>query len=656
MKTRAVYLRRDRGVLSIRRKREVLKLSDNRRKIEGFLKKFVSIILVIIVTYDISYVALILFTPPNKYRCYNMLFVLALVPLLYSAWGDQKKRKKITLIDIIMSIGGIAVGVYASYELLNIETRGGIFSTSFDIFFGILAIILIIETTRRTLGWALPILALIFLTYALSIFNIKRIVTAIFSMEGIFGLAFSVTITWIFTFLLFGSFLKTTGTGDFFIDIARSIAGRMQGGPAKIATLSSGFFGSISGSAVANVAATGVFTIPMMKKMGFKPSIAGAIEAVASTGGQIMPPVMGAGAFIMAELIGIPYLDICKAALLPAIIYYFSVWVSIDFYSKKNRIGGLKKEEILSLRVILKEKGYLLTPIFVFIYLLLINKSHAISAALWSTIAVIIVGLFKNIKKDKKITFSSKGMLEAMQDTALNLLPIASAAACAGVIIAIINLTGIGLKFGNFLISLVNQDVLILPLIMGMIAAVIFGMGLPTTISYLICAAVIAPSFIAMGIPALRVHLFIFFFAILSGITPPVAMASYTGATIANAPFLKTAFESVRFGFVGFLLPYAFIMSDGLLMMGKPMTVLIEVMILLMGIISIASMFQGWLLMECSVLERILFGISGVFMIFKSYFNFYYYFIFGVILFVVIIILHFWRYIKKGKVKKVKEY
>lgn len=631
-------------------------MTTNRKEFEGISKIIIFIILIALIIFNVIYNSLLIFIQPHIFWSVNMLFVLAMIPVLYPLRSNTKKDKDkvFFVIDVIMIIMAIVIGLYAIFEFQHIELRGGITTTRLDVLIFISTIFLVIENTRRVIGNALPILAIIFLFYGLSIFSIKRLGSAIFSMSGIFGTAFYVTISWIFVFMLFGSFLNIVGVGGFIIDLANSISGRSRGGPAKVAVIASALFGTISGSAVANVSGTGVFTIPMMKKLNFEPKFAGAVEAVASTGGQIMPPIMGAAVFLMAEIIGIPYVQICKAAFIPALLYFYTVWISIDLYARKYNLKSLKKEEIVNFKVLMKGRAYLIIPVLILIYLLFITKIHPITAALWSTLLTIILGLIGvTVRKKEKIAFICKNIYEELESMAVQLLSIMIAAACVGIILAVLNLSGLGLIFGSYMISLSKNvtlfgNIFILPLFLGMLVAIVFGMGLPTTVSYLICAAVIAPPLIELGLPVLNSHMFIFYFAILSAITPPVAMAAYTGATIAKAGFMETAIMSMLLGFTAFLLPFDFVMHDLLFMRGDIINILIHVILIIMGIYSISISIMGWFLTEISLIERIILFISGLILFLNNFFSFYFV-ISAAILLIGFSIFNYYKY-KKSKV------
>lgn len=614
--------------------------SSGRRNLNGSLWVIVSVVAVSAAVFHLAVAGLLVFIDPAEFLSYHLLVVLAIVPLLYPASRAQK-GDRITGVDALLTAGGVVTGIYASRELMQMVERGAVMMTTVDMAMGICLIVLVLVAARRTVGLALPLLALTFLVYALTRFKLKRVVAAVFSIDGVYGTALSVTASWIFIFLLFGNVLAKTRVGDLFMKISVALAGQSAGGPAKVATLASALFGTVSGSAVANVAGTGVFTIPMMKKLGFRPAVAGAVESVASTGGQIMPPVMGAGAFIMAELLGIPYLRICAAALVPALIYFLAVWLSIDAYARHFGLKGLPPEDLPNLKKVLREEGHLAVPLVLFIFLLVALKISALTAALYSMGASVILGAVDSLRRKSSLTLM-EGIL-VLRDAMCDLLPMASAAACAGITIGVINLTGIGLKFGNALVTL-GHGSLIISLVMAMVAAIIFGMGLPTTISYLLCAAVICPSLISLGMVPLKAHLFVFYFACLSAITPPVAMAVYTGATLAGASFWETARYAMEFAGPGILLPFLFVTSDGMLMMSGPINVCIDTLVAFGMSIALVAGLRGFFLLECSSSERIVLLCCSLFVAFGRYSGSIWPGVLGIAVIAICLIAHIMRY------------
>lgn len=529
-------------------------------------------------------------------------------------------KTKYRWLDYILLALCIVTFGYALKEIEGVLERGGIFTTNLDLIFGTLAIILVLEMTRRTVGIALPIVGLVFFVYAIyghllpgelahNGYSYKRIITALFTYNGIFGMPVAVAATFVAMFIIFAAILELTGVGNIFLNLSKGLAGKSRGGPAKMATLASALFGSISGSAVANVASTGSFTIPMMKKLGYKGSFAGAVEAAASTGGQIMPPIMAAGAFLMADILGVPYTEIIKAALIPAILYFAAIWVSIDLRSVRLGLKGLPASEIPDVKKLLKKDGILLVPLLVLIVELAVFKVSPIRAALVATIVSIILSLFS-----KKNRPSIKGFFDSLFISAKGIVSIIAPVACAGIVIGVIGLTGIGGKVASLVIGISGGN-LYFALFLAMITAIIFGMGLPTTVSYLLVVSVLAPVLSELGVQPIAAHLFIFYYACLSGITPPVALAAYTGANIAGASPMKTSIEASRLAIAAYILPFYFVSEPALLLQGSWVSIILGSAIATIGILSFASGLEGWLFGELTTLIRVILLIAAIIVI-----------------------------------------
>ncbi|WP_404332203.1 TRAP transporter permease [Mesobacillus maritimus] len=530
-------------------------------------------------------------------------------------------KSKFRWLDYILLILGVITFGYALREIEGILDRAGIFTTNLDLIFGTLAILLILEMTRRTVGIALPVIGLLFFLYAVyghmlpgdlahNGYSYKRVITALFTYNGIFGMPLAVAATFVAMFIVFAAILELTGVGKIFLDLSKGIAGRTRGGPAKMATLASALFGSISGSAVANVASTGSFTIPMMKKLGYKGTFAAAVESAASTGGQIMPPIMAAGAFLMADILGVPYSEIMKAALIPAILYFVTIWFSIDLRSARRNLKGLPANELPNVKKLLLKDGMMLIPLLVLIIELAVFKVSPIRAALIAIFISLILSLFSKQRRP-----NIKGIYDSLFEASKGIVSIIAPVACAGIVIGVIGLTGVGGKIASAVISLSGGS-LFIALVLAMVTAIIFGMGLPTTVSYLLVVAVLAPVLSELGIAPIAAHLFIFYYACLSGITPPVALAAYTGANIAGAPPMKTAFEASRLAIAAYVLPFLFVLEPALLMNGSGAEVIVQTTIAMVGILALASSLEGWLFGELSRLKRgILFTASIILII-----------------------------------------
>ncbi|MGG0413983.1 TRAP transporter permease [Peribacillus simplex] len=559
-------------------------------------------------------------------RTIHLGFALSLIFLLFPA--NRKKRQKgkfqIAWYDVILAILSIGVGAYwpLFFEdiVMNVGRLGAL-----DFAIGLMAILLVLEATRRAVGIPIMVIALIFIFYGIfgqympgflahRGLTLERLVqTMFFSTEGILGTPLAVSSTFIFLFLLFGSFLVRTGVGQYFNDLSTAIAGRRIGGPAKVAIFSSALQGTISGSSVANVVTSGAFTIPMMKNLGYKKEFAGAVEAAASTGGQLMPPIMGAAAFLMVEFIGngITYWDIAKAAAIPAILYFSGIWIMTHFEAKRLGLRGLTKEEMPSKKEVFG-KFYLLIPILAIIFLLMLNITVT-HAALYSIVISVLVGV---INKDVRMKFID--IIYALVDGARTALAVAAATAAAGIIVGIVTKTGLGLKLANGLIDL-SGGYLIPTLMLTMVAALILGMGSPTTANYVITSTIAAPAIILLGVPDLSAHLFVFYFGIIADITPPVALAAFAAAGVAGGEPIKTGIESSKLAIAAFIIPYIFVLSPQMLMIDTTwMEVAWVVLTAMCGMIAIGAGVIGYWMRGMHWLERVLAIIVGLLLIYPE--------------------------------------
>jgi TRAP transporter 4TM/12TM fusion protein len=547
-------------------------------------------------------------------------FAMALAFIRYPLQPKKPNSKPYLVVDLILAALSFSLGIYIWIDYWDFIFRVGI-PTKLDILFSILAVILVLEATRRAVGMALLIIALVFLLYTFfgnllppplshKAYGIERITTTFFmTQNGIFGIPLKVMTQFIFLFVAFGAFFGMCGGTQFFIDIASSLFGKLRGGPAKIAVAVSGMMGTISGSAVANTVTTGTFTIPLMKRIGFESHVAGAVEASASSGGALMPPVMGAAAFIMAEFLGIPYISICRAALIPAILYYLAIFSIVHFYSLKIGIQGLPQSEIPAIGKVFYEKWLFIVPLAVLILTLVAGYSPRV-AVLYSLLATVVVTMFK-----RETRFTPSKFLQALADSANNCVMIACACATAGIVIGVVLLTGMGTKITALVTDLSAGSLLIaLPLVM--FASLLFGMGLPTVVCYVLLAATVAPSLVNLGVLPLAAHLFIFYFGMLCMVTPPVAFAAYAGAAIAKADPMKTGYSAWTFALAGFLLPYMFVYNQSLLLMGPPLNTILAILTSLVGIICLAAGITGFFLKKTKWQERILL-LAAAFLLIK---------------------------------------
>ncbi|MEC1520507.1 TRAP transporter permease [Neobacillus niacini] len=587
-------------------------------------------------------------------RSVHLGFALALIFLLFPARKKNRgKEYKVAWYDIIFAIVSVIVGAYWPVMIDELVLRTGNI-TQIDFFVGLSAILLVLEATRRTVGLPITIIAIIFMVYAVfgpympsaiahRGLELDRLVqTMFFTTEGILGTPIGVSSTFIFLFLLFGSFLIKTGVGEYFNDLSIAIAGRSVGGPAKVAVFSSALQGTISGSSVANVVTSGAFTIPMMKNLGYKKEFAGAVEASSSTGGQLMPPIMGAAAFLMVEFIGgISYWEIAKAAAIPAVLYFTGIWIMTHFEAKRIGLRGLTKEEMPSRKEVLG-KLYLLLPIIAII-LLLMSGMSVIRAALWSIVITVVVSA---IRKETRIGF--RGIIDALVDGARSALGVAAATAAAGIIVGVVTKTGLGLKMANGLLDIAG-GALLPTLFLTMIASLILGMGSPTTANYVITSTIAAPAIILLGVPDLSAHLFVFYFGIVADITPPVALAAFAAAAISGGEPFRTGVESTKLAISAFIIPYMFVLSPELLMIDTTWTYLIWVVFTaFIGMIAISAGVIGFWVRKLNWIERIASLAAGLCLIYPENISD----IVGLVLFAILLTLQY--FYKRGQISNVQ--
>lgn len=578
---------------------------------KGFRTKIVSFACIAMSIFHLYIASPIGTMPSNKVRMIHLAFVLFLIFLLFPMFKSKDKKDNTTVFDYILAVLGIIPNIYLFFNIDAISMRAGVMS-NLDIVMAILTVILVLEATRRCIGSPLTILAIISLLYAYlgpnlpgalmhRGFGIKRLAEHMFiSAEGIYGIPLGVSATVIFLFILFGSFLAETGLSKFFTNAALGFAGHKVGGPAKVSIISSGLLGMINGSAAANVVTTGAFTIPLMKRLGYKPFIAGAVEAVASTGGQIMPPVMGAAAFIMAEYLAVPYSYVMIVAIIPAVLYYVSLWINIDLEARKTGLACLPKDQLPDVKAEFKENWHLIIPIILLVTMLMKNFTPSYSA-FFGIVALVIVSYFKKHSRLKLYK-----LLKALESGAKQGLSVAIACGVVGLVIGVVNLTGLGLQLANIVIGIAKGN-LFFTLILTMIAVVILGMGMPTSGAYIVGATVGTQALTALGVSPTAAHLFVFYFAALSAITPPVALASYAGAGIADANVNKVGWTAVRLGLIGFIIPFMFIYSPPLLMIDStPIQVVLAFTSATIGCLALGGATQGYLLTKLNIYERII--------------------------------------------------
>ena len=600
---------------------EVLEKFDKEagaRQYTGLMGKLIMAICILFSSFQI-YTAIFGVLDAHLQRAVHLSFGLLLIYLLYPGRASWS-RTSLHPVDLVLGLVAAATPIYIIVFYNELVTRAGI-NTSTDLFVGLIGIILLVEATRRVVGWPMIFVALFFITYSFLGPYMPGVLAhrglgweelvghLYFTTEGVFGIPLGVSSTFIFLFILFGAYLETTGLGKFFIDLANALAGWAAGGPAKVAVLSSGLMGTVSGSSVANVAGTGSFTIPMMKKLGYRPEFAGAVEAAASTGGQLMPPVMGAAAFLMAEFVGVPYIDVVKAATIPALLYYVGVWLGVHYEAKKCGLKGTPRELLPKFKELLFEKGHLAIPLIVIVYLLVTGYTP-MRAAL---VAIVLAIGASMLKKSTRITPIQ--IVEGLINGAKGILGVLVACATAGIIIGVVTKTGVGLKLATALLDLAGGN-LIPAMFFTMITSLLLGMGVPTTANYVITSTIAAPALEQMGVPILAAHMFAFYFGIVADVTPPVALAAYAGAGIAGSNPMRTGVIAAKLAIAAFIIPYVFVLSPTLLMINAtPGTLIMATATALIGMWGLSIAMIGFFVVPTNKLERILFFVGGILMI-----------------------------------------
>ncbi len=591
--------------------------SKRTRQLTGGMDKGVTAALTILGLYHI-YVGFFGARSAMELRSLHWLVISVCIFFIYPSCS--KRIARVTVCDGIWAACALASGAYIFLNWQRIATNGGE-TVTLDIIMGCVSVIVVLEAARRAIGPVLASLSGVFLLYAFlghyipgilghRQYGLRRIIAFLYTgTEGIYGTAMNTSAKYVALFVLFGALLEMFGGGELFVDIAYSLTGKKRGGPAKSAVVSSALMGTMSGSAVANVVTTGAFTIPLMKKNGYKPEVAGAVEAVASTGGQIMPPVMGAAAFLMAEMTGISYTDIMKAALIPALFYFFAIYMMVDLEAVKEKIPLAEDSDIKPIGGILKQGGYLLLPLVLLIIMIFMGKS-AILAASYSIASIVVLDILFN--KDRGTVL--KRFLMAVGKGMRSVISVCGACAAAGIVVGVIQLTGIGSKFSSLMLSVAGSNVLI-ALVLTMAASLIMGCGLPTTAAYIVLATLAVPALTKIGVPLLAAHLFVLYFGSVSTITPPVALSAYAGAAIAGANPNRVGFTAFRFGILAFIVPYMFVYSPALLMEGSALTIVTAVITGLIGVVAIAVAMQGFWKTHCSVPERLLAFLGGLMMV-----------------------------------------
>lgn len=594
---------------------------EKKRELTGIAAKVCTVLAVLMSLFHL-YASGVHMLPQMQHRAIHLAFALALTFMIYPATSIQKK--KLPLLDIAAVLFSLFVGGYLVVEYMDLVLRAGD-PMMRDLVLGGITILMVLEATRRTMGWPLVIVALTFLGYALfghlipgslghRQYDVARIVEHLFlTSEGIYGVCIYVTATFVFMFILLGAFLNVTGGAQSFIDLAFALTGKYRGGPAKAAVVASGLMGTISGSSFANVAGTGTFTIPLMKSVGYKNEFAGGVEAASSSGGQIMPPIMGAAAFIMAEMTGVPYGKLIIHAAIPAVLYYVSVFLMVDIEAAKMGLSGLTKDKLPRMLAVLKNGGFLLLAPLSIVYMLLAGYSP-IKASYMAVMLVIVASFMR-----KATRMNLKKFIEALELGARGALSVIAACAVAGIIVGCVTLTGLGLKFADLIVALAHGQ-LYLALLLTMIASIIMGMGMPTTALYIILGSMVAPALVKMNVPIVAAHLFIFYFGCMASVTPPVALSSYLAAAIAKGDSVRTALNGLKLASSAFILPFIFTLSPELLLIDTtPVKAIIGTGSAILGVVALASCLENYLFGELQIYQRLLVGIAALTLMFPGW-------------------------------------
>ena len=627
---------------------------SDKREVKGIWNIIINVICIAFAVFQL-YTATFGVLDAHLQRAIHLAFGFLLIFLLYpgrKSWS----RSSMNPLDVLLAIVGAASALYIVVNYQELVLRAGM-NNETDFVVGVIGTLMVFEAARRVVGWPMITVALFFMIYAFAGPYIPGIMAhrgvqvqelfdhLFFTTEGIFGTPMGVSSTFIYLFILFGSYLEATGLGKFFIDLANAIAGWAAGGPAKVAVLSSGLMGTVSGSSVGNVAGTGAFTIPMMKKLGYRPAFAGAVEAAASTGGQLMPPVMGAAAFLMAEFVGVPYFDVVKAAVIPALLYYIGVWLGVHYEAKKYGLKGTSREELPKFGPLFMEKGHLALPLAVIVYLL-VSGYTPMRAALAAIVLSIVCAC---LRKSTRIGF--REIVQGLIDGSKGVLGVLIACATAGIIIGVVTKTGVGLKIATALLDLSGGQ-LLPAMFFTMVTSLILGMGVPTTANYVITSTIAAPALVQMNVPVLAAHMFAFYFGIVADVTPPVALAAYAGAGIAGANPMRCGVIAAKLAIAAFIVPYIFVLAPELLMIhATPLTITLSALTAIVGMWGVSVAMIGFCQNLLNLPQRVLFLAGGIGMIIPGHIT-------DVVGVVCLIAAFMWQRTNKikGAIKQVDDY
>ena len=591
---------------------------SSHRPLRGLLAKIITALGVFTALFHI--VVLIWYPiDPWIFRSMHIMLLSIMGFILVPGWASA--RKKIHPIDWLFAIGSIVTTAYIVLNFDKLIFRAGVVPTTTDFYIALLGVILVLELTRRVSGWSLPILAGVFIAYAFlgpklpgilyhRGYSMERFFTYIYGLDGIFSVPIAISSRYIILFIIFSSFLQVSGVGKYFVEWAFSISGHLRGGPAKVAVLASALMGTMNGTSAGNAVATGSLTIPLMKKVGYSPKFAAATEAVASTGGQIMPPIMGAGIFIMAELTGIKYQQIMVAGIIPAILYFASTYFMVDKEASKLSLHGVPRELLPDFKEVMK-RSYMFIPV-VGLFAMLAAGFSVIYSGFIGIVASFLVSW---LTKDNRMGL--KEVLEGFDKGARGAIQLMAVCASAGIIMGVIALTGIGMKFASLLLGIAGTSEF-MAIVFAMLISIILGMGMPTTAAYAVAASVVAPGLVRMGIEPLLAHFFVFYYACVSAITPPVALASYAASAISGSDPMKTGFTSFRLGIAAYIVPFMFFYAPAILMIGDPFSIILRAITALIGIYALSSAVQSWYWGRVGFLMRIVLFAASFLLVSKN--------------------------------------
>ncbi len=555
--------------------------------------------------------------PPWLYSAAGPALLAGTILTIIAGWLAPARTDKVDIADWLAAVAAAAVAAYLLFNLAALQFRAGVMPTQPDFLISLAGVLLILECTRRLAGLALVIIATVFIVYAFigpwlpgflahTGYTAERFFSYLYTDSGILGPTVAVSSTYIILFICFAAFLQASKVGDYFVNFAFASAGHARGGPAKVAIFASGLMGMINGTSAGNVVATGSLTIPLMKRVGYRPKSAAGIEAAASTGGQIMPPIMGAGAFIMAEVTGIRYTEIAVAAIIPAVLYFISIYFMVDLEAQRTGMKGLPRDQLPRFNDLVKQV-YLFIPIIILISALFMGYS-VIRAGTLSLVAAIVVSWLTPHR------LGPVGIVRALNLTSTMAVQLIAVCACAGIIVGVIGLTGVGLRFSSMLLQVADTSQF-LALLFAMGISLMLGMGMPTTAAYAVAASVVAPGLIRLGIEPLVAHFFVFYFAVVSAITPPVALAAYAGAAISGSKALPTSITAFKLGLAAFIVPFMFFYSPTLLMIGSWPLILQSVVTACLGVFLLSSAVQGWFFGRTNILLRAVLLVAALSMI-----------------------------------------